>query len=238
MKARRPAAAVFGLLCAGAALAYVPGAQSLLRRCAERVAEGSRTREATLTGLLSVRGGKPEPRTLFLRFPLQCRFDSGAQVRGTPASPFGRADGPSPDRDLLELACPFLAYRGVGVREAEAILRTAATDAGVDLNGPTALDRFADRVVLVVGAQARQLDRPQLWLFKDSAAPARLLTRRGGRVADLRLLEYGNFASAEWFPRILELYDGDRPLARFEVQETRGFRDTAARDEDEDASRE
>src|SRR5581483_3718063 len=108
---------------------------------------------------------------------------------------------------------------------------TAATDAGVDLNGPTALDRFGDRVVSIVGANARQLDRPQLWLFKDTAAPARVLARRGSRLADLRLLEYGNYAAAEWFPRILELYDGSQLLARFEVQDTRGFRDTAAGDE-------
>jgi hypothetical protein len=230
--------ALLVFLCAGAALAYVPGSQSLLRRCAERVAEGSRTREATLAGLLSIRGGKPEARTLFLRFPLQCRLDSGAQVRGTPASPFGRADGPSPDRDLLEVACPLLAYRGVGIKEAESILRTAATDAGVDLNGPTALDRFGDRIVLIVGANARQFDRPQLWLFKDTAAPARLIARRGSRLVDVRLLEYGNFASAEWFPRVVELYDGNQQVARFEVQETRGFRDTAAGAEDDDASRE
>jgi hypothetical protein len=230
--------ALLVLLCAGGAFAYVPGPQALLRRCAERVAEGSRTREATLTGFLSVRGGKPEPRTLFLRFPLQCRFDNGAQVRGTAASPFGRADGPSPDRDLLEVVCPLLAYRGAGVREAESILRTAATDAGIDLNAPTALDRFGDRIVLIVGANARQLDRPQLWLFKDTAAPARLIARRGNRVFDVHLLEYGNFAAAEWFPRIVELYDGNQQLARFEVQETRGFRDTAANAEDDDASRE
>jgi hypothetical protein len=227
------------LLCASAASAYVPTVNSLLRRSAERVTEGSRTREATFTGTLSINGGKPEPRTLVLRFPLQCRFDNGAQVRGTAASPFGRGEGGTgPDRDLLEIACPLLAYRGVSTADAERILRGVAADAGIDLNAATVLDRMSDRVAVVVGAPARRLDRPQMWLLKDSGAPARLVARRGGRLADLRLLEYENPASAEWFPRIVELVEGDKPIARFEVLETKGFRDTGARTEDDDASRE
>ena len=148
--------ALLALLCASAAAAYVPSVNSLLHRSAERVSEGSRTREATLTGALSIGGGKPEPRTLVLRFPLQCRFANGAQVRGTSASPFGRGEGGSgPERDLLELACPFLAYRGVSMAEAERILRVAAADAGVDLNAATAIDRLGDRVTVVVGDALR-----------------------------------------------------------------------------------
>jgi hypothetical protein len=230
---------LLALLCASAAAAYVPSVNSLMRRSAERVSEGSRTREAALTGTLTVAGGKPETRTLVLRFPLQCRFANGAQVRGTSASPFGRGEGGTgPERDLLELACPFLAYRGVSMAEAERILRVAAADAGVDLNAATAIDRLGERVTVVVGAPAHQLDRPQLWLLKDTAAPARLVARRNGRLIDLRLLEYENPAAAEWFPRIVELSEGDKPVARFEVVETKGFRDSGVRSEDDDASRE
>ena len=217
------------------ALAYIPAVSVLLHKAAARVNEGSRTRDVTLTGTLQIGDAAPAQRVLALRFPLSCRFEGGAQARGTVAQPLPSSGAGNPEQELLELACPLIAYRGLKTVDAEGALQAAATIAGADLTAPAAYDRLGDRVVIVVGAPSRQLDRPQLWLYKDTHAPARFLARRDGRLEDLRLLEYGNPAAAEWFPRILELYRDGKPAARFEVLETKGFRETS---EDEDDDRE
>jgi len=221
------------LLLTPAAPAYIPSVGSLLRKAAARIAEGGRTRDVTFTGTLEV-GRAADPRTLSVRFPLSCRFENGAAVRGTAAQPLGSSSGGTgAEKDLLELACPLIAYRGLSLADAEKALRATATAAGADLTAATALARLADRVAVVLGAPARQLDRPQLWLYKDTAAPARLIARRDGHLQDLRLLEYGNPASADWFPRILELYQDGAPVARFEVVETKGFRETTEEEDDD-----
>ena|SRR5437870_4344459 len=225
-----------GALAAGApALAYIPAASVLLRKAAARVNEGSRTRDVTLTGTLQIGDAAPAQRVLALRFPLSCRFEGGAQARGTVAQPLPSSGAGNPEQELIELACPLIAYRGLRAADAESALQAAATIIGADLTAPAAYDRLGDRVAIVVGASPRQLDRPQLWLYKDTHAPARLVARRDGSLEDLRLLEYGNPAAAEWFPRILELYRDGKPSARFEVLETKGFRETS---EDEDDDRE
>src|SRR5205814_1089048 len=81
--------------------------------------------------------------------------------------------------------------------------------------------RFGDQVAYVLGAAVRDLASPQLWLYKDTAAPARLIAHGG---ADLRLLEYGNPAAGEWFPRVVELWTAGQLAARFEVSESKGAR--------------
>ena len=218
------------LVAAPAAVAYIPSASSLLRKAAARAAEGGRSKEATLTGWLSVGDAAPVQATLSLKFPLGCALGAqgkSASVRGDPAGPKLEDLGLGPAAlELLQLACPLVAYRGQGVLEAESILRAAAQRAGVTPElTPTSFARLYDRVAIVLGAGPRQLDRPQLWLYKETAAPARLLARRGGALDDLRLLEYGNPAAAEWFPRVLELWRGAQLLARFEALEITGFKD-------------
>jgi len=223
-----------GALAAGApALAYIPAASVLLRKAAARVNEGSRTRDVTLTGTLQIGDAAPAQRVLALRFPLSCRFEGGAQARGTVAQPLPSSGAGNPEQELIELACPLIAYRGLRAADAESALQAAATIIGADLTAPAAYDRLGDRVAIVVGAPPRQLDRPQIWLYKDTHAPARLVARRDGRLEDLRLLEYGNPAAAEWFPRILELYRDGKPSARFEVLETKGFRETSEEEDDD-----
>jgi hypothetical protein len=218
-----------------AAPAYVPSVDLLFRKAAARVSEGGRSRgDVALMGTFQSSDGAATQRTLLLHFPLQCRFEGGAQVRGTPQQPLPSSSASSPEQELLELACPLIAYRGLKNAEAEVALRTTAMTAGVDVNTRTALDRLNDRAVELIGAAPRQLDRPQLWLYKDSHAPARLIAKRDGHALDLHLLEYGNPAAAEWFPRILELYRDGKSSVRFEVLESKGFRPAAPEEEDDD----
>ena len=215
------------------AIAYVPAVPVLLKKAAARVNEGSRTRDVTLTGLLQVGDAAPAQRVLVLRFPLACRFEGGAQARGTAAQPLPSSAASNPEQELIELACPLIAYRGMRSADAENALRAAASIAGADLSATPSLDRLADRVAVVVGAPPRQADRPQLWLYKDTLAPARLVAKRDGHLEDLRLLEYGNPAAADWFPRILELYRDGKFSARFEVLETKGFRESGEEEDDD-----
>lgn len=210
-------------------LAYVPSPTSLLRKAAQRNQQLGRTREVTMVGTFTA-GGQTKPATLTMRFPTSCRLEAEGMppvsVKGT------AADGAAgPELKLLQWACPLLATRGLSVAEAAAALRAVAEGAGVDLTAGASFSRLGDRVAYVLGAPSRDAAHPQLWLYKDSRAPARLIAQDGG---DLRLLQYGDPAAADFFPRVLELWQGGQLAARFEVIETRGMR-TPGEDEDEDS---
>jgi hypothetical protein len=200
-------------------LAYVPSAGSLLKQASARARTLARTREVTLSGTLEVRGEPLRTAHLVLRFPLQCKLDGEGgisfSVKGTVDNPGALGEGTAgPALRLLQLSCPFLAYRGIPSAEAPQALRAAAQAAGADLGAGAGLSRFGDQVAYVLGAAGRDLATPQLWLYKDTAAPARLIAQGG---ADLRLLEYGNPAAGEWFPRVIELWASGQLAARFEV---------------------
>lgn len=225
------------LLASAAARAYIPSVTSLIRRAAARAGEGGKAREATVLGLLTLGQAPQVPATLTLRFPLGCRLEAQGllvTVRGEPGQQQIQEDGHDAARDLLKLACPLIAYRGQGAAGAERTLRMAALDAG--LAGeflPESLMRLQDHVAVVLGAAPRQLEQPQLWLYRDTAAPARLIARSGGGVDDLRLLQYGSPAAADWLPRVVELWRKDQLVARFEAMETHGLRDVVEEGDDE-----
>ncbi len=219
-------------------LAYIPSAGSLLKHTAARAQGLGRTREVTLSGTLTLSGQPAKPAQLVLRFPLQCRLDGEGglsfAVRGTAARPSGAAEGTGgPALQLLQLSCPFLAHKGLSAADADTAFRAVAAGVGADLAAGSGLVRLEDRVAYVLGADPRDTARPQLWLYKDTAAPARLLGQGG---IDLRLLQYGNPAAADWFPRVLELWISGQLAARFEVLEAKGVR--AASEEEEDDTRE
>ncbi len=213
-------------------LAYIPAAGSLLHRTASRATEGGRSREVTLSGQLQQDNGKPQPASLILHFPLACRFEGAvtASVKSAVQNPVASEDGAAGSaRDLLKLACPLIAYRGLSINDADRALHGSALASGADLSAGNGITRLGDRAVWVLGAGPHEPAKPQLWLYKDTSAPARLLAQGGD---DLRLLQYGNPAAAEWFPRVIELWRGGQLAARFEVFEARGFRGA---DESDDA---
>lgn len=214
-------------------LAFIPSASALLARAASR-GERARGREVTLSGTLET-SGTSQPAKLVLHLPLQCRLERAegliAAVKGSSTMPISSEEGSAgAPLSLLKLACPLIAYRGLGAATAGQMLSAAAAQQGADVTTQTALGRLADEVVYILGAQPREQGKPQLWLYKDSAAPARLITRDG---LDLRLLEYGSPAAAEWFPRVIELWQDGKQAARFSVLEVKGVKGSA---EDEDDS--
>jgi len=202
-------------LLLAALLAYVPAAGSLLRKAAERAQALGKAKEVTLTGTLTVTGEAPRGAQLVLRFPLQCTLAGAEGVA----------------LQMVQLACPLLTFRSVPKeKEADNAIRNAALAAGVDLAAPSSISRLSDRAVYVVGAGPRDLSRPQLWLYKDSHAPARLIAKEG---TDLRLLQYGNPAALDWFPRVVELWNAGQLAARFEVLEAKGTRTSGEEEEDD-----
>lgn len=210
--------------------AYLPSPTSLLRKAAQRNLQLGRTREVTMIGTFTA-GGQPKPGTLTMHFPTSCRLEAEGMaevsVKGTAAE--GAA---GPGQKLLQWACPLLATRGLSASEAMATLRAVAEGAGVDLTASASFSRLGDRIAYVLGSPSRDTaTHPQLWLYKDTRAPARLIGQDG---FDLRLLQYGDPAAGDFFPRVLELWQGGQLAARFEVFETRGMR-TAGEDEDEDS---
>jgi len=217
-------------------LAYIPSAASLLKHAAQRARSMGRTREVTLSGTLAVNGEPQRNAQLVLRFPLQCRLEAEGgppiAVKGTAQNPEGQAEGPSgPALRLVQMACPFIAYRGIPAADAPQALRVAALAAGADVGAGAGLSRLADRVTYVLGAAPRDASNPQLWIYKDINAPARLIAQGG---TDLRLLEYGTPAAGDWFPRVFELWTAGRLAARFEVLEAKGVRG-GAQEEEEDS---
>jgi hypothetical protein len=216
------------ILLLAALLAYVPAAGSLLRKAADRAASLGKSHDVTLTGTLAVGGEAARNAQLTLHFPGQCALtgDDGLQLSVKGSAAEGNA---GPALQLLQLACPLLTFKPVPRdKDDENAIRAAALAAGVDLAAPASITRLADRAVYVVGG-ARDLSKPQLWLYKDTHAAARLITSAG---ADLRLLEYGNPAALDWFPRVLELWSGGQLVARFEALEARGP-GSAGEDEDD-----
>jgi hypothetical protein len=226
------------LLCAGAASAYIPAVGSLFKRAAAHADGIDRSRAVTLRGSVQV-GEAVKQASLTLQFPLRCRLQSSdakspgaVSVRGEAArqrvedegAPLGEA------RELLQLACPLLTFKGG--RNGDRALASSAIAAGARLDQST-LGRLEDRVVFVIGAGPRQLDVPQIWLYKDELTPARLLAQREGGLSDLRLLEYGSPAAAQAFPRVIELWKAGKLAARFEALEPVS-RKSRRSDEEED----
>ncbi|HEX4385639.1 MAG TPA: hypothetical protein VH083_21910 [Myxococcales bacterium] len=209
-------------------LAYIPSPTSLLRSSVVRGRLLGRTKEVTMTGTLTAAGAAPKQGTLTMHFPASCKLEAESvsfSVKGTAAE--GTA---GPVLKLLQQACPLLTLRGLNMAEALGTIRAVTSNAGVELSAGVSLQRLGDRVAYVLGAPTRDPARPQLWLYKDNRAPARLIAQGG---TDLRLLQYGDPAAADWFPRVMELWQDGQLQARFEVLETRGVRQASEDEEDE-----
>lgn len=187
-----------------------------------------------MSGTLFISDQPPRPAQLVIRFPLQCRFQvEGTMLTSVKGAPPAAEGAPGPASQILQLACPLLAFRGQPRDEQQKTLLADTAAAGVDTTAAASIGRLMDRTVYVIGAGPREPTRPQLWLYKDNFAPARLVTQDG---LELRLLEYGNPAAGEWFPRFFELWNADRLAARFEVLEAKGVRGSGGEEEEDDSS--
>jgi len=219
-----PASALWTLLAAASAGAYILPAGSILRRMSEArndVQISNLRIDGTLTFASSVAreaatlfgGGGSEIQVdgaLMLKLPSRCRLEVSTQfARGAVVWSHGkqRAEGVRLDELAIALAqiCPLLAtHSGVEQHYLSAM----------NIQAKTSLGRLGRQVAYVLGQPAD--GEPQLWVYKDNFLPARIRwTDADKRHRDLRFLDYGSPLTGEAFPRVIELYRESELLLRF-----------------------
>ncbi len=220
-------------LTAGAALAYVMPASSILRRMVDR-------RETLKLNSLAVTGTAVFPRVsaseaaaalgtstdrelqtdarFLLRFPGRCRLElstpEGGQLAAVSAHGKARQEGKAlaAAQQALSQVCPLLAIRAAAEGEARAGVERHLSAIGIT-DRQTALARLDGKVVYVVGAKNPQA---QLWIYKDSFQPARVLFKDAqGTAWDVRMKDFGSAVAGDWFPRVVEVRRGEDTVMRF-----------------------
>ena len=226
-----PASALWALLAAASAGAYILPASSILRRMSEArndvqisnlridgtltFASSAAREAATLFG-----GGGSEIQVdgvLMLKLPSRCRLEVSTEVaRGAVVWSHGkqRTEGVRLDELAVALAqiCPLLATRS----GSETATRAAVEHylSSMNVQSKTSLGRLGRQIAYVLGQPAD--GEPQLWVYKDNFLPARIRwTDADKRHRDLRFLDYGSPLTGEAFPRVIELYREGELLLRF-----------------------
>ena len=160
--------------------------------------------------------------TIAVRFPGRCRLELGSPetTKAAVAATSGgkaRAEGAELAAALvgIEQACGVLALKsgGDGVTR-EALLKHLG-NLGVETKN-VSLARFNGSVVYAIGD--REPGKAQFWVYKDRFLPARVLfTDARGTEWDVRFGDYTSQATADWWPRVLEVYKGAEPQLRVMV---------------------
>ncbi len=181
-------------------------------------------REAfTPLGLKSSPGDLTLTASLSVKYPARCRVDltpatQGKTVSFVWAQGKHRAEGGElgPLGAAFDHTCALLTPRNAGEGGTREWLAKYVAGLKVDTK-QTSLGRFAGGTALVVGDREAP-SAPQLWVSKDRFLPVRLKWNDDkGTGWDLRLLDYTSPSTAEWFPRVLELYKGAELWARLTI---------------------
>jgi hypothetical protein len=238
--ARRLIAAV-ALAVALPALAYVPTVGAILKRAAEK--RGSlNLASLEAFGLLEVQGeagarlaeamGIPPssdgrlaiPARFAMKVPGRCRLELARPGLAEADRPFlvlrdarltGRVlDGIPAAVALARSACALLAHRGGP--DAERSFAAALARRGVPLDA-SSLGRVDGRIALVVGGTGAE-GKPAAFFDKETSQPLRLVATEGGALLDARLVGWGSPEGGDWFPKALEVWEGEALRARFATQ--------------------
>lgn len=238
MSARRLAAAALVAL-ALPAVAYVLPTAAVLRKMGERRASLSletlevtgtvqadgpaAERLAQLAGLPATGGRVTVPARLLVKVPRRCRLE------------LAPADVPEAQRPFVALRDARLSGRLAEVPAAVALVRAAcallavptAGDAAVPYGAAlqargvavaeTSLGRFDGRLAYVIGGRARDA-RPLAFVDKETFQPMRLVSREGGTLLDVRLVGWGSPTGGDWFPRAIEVFEGESPRLRLTTE--------------------
>lgn len=112
----------------------------------------------------------------------------------------------------VEEVCATLALRSAGEGESRAALERHLAALKVDTQ-KTWLGRFAGTVVYGLGNRAP--GSPQFWVYKDRFLPARVMWADAqGTAWEVHFLDFAGQATAEWFPRVLEVHQGNETLLK------------------------
>ncbi len=117
---------------------------------------------------------------------------------------------------LVRAACALLATHVAG--DASDAYAAQLTRRGVALADET-LGRFDGRIAYVIGGRAKDA-KPLLFVEKDGFRPLRLVAQEGGTLFDVRLLGWGSPTGGDWFPRAVEVWDGNALRLRFTTEKT------------------
>jgi len=160
---------------------------------------------------------------ILLKVPGRCRLEI---VGATPAeSPFlvlregkGAPEGALASDPaavaLIRAVCTLLATSTAG--DASPGFAAALARRGVSL-ADESLGRFDGKLAYVIGGRPRD-PKPLLFVDKDSFQPLRLIAAEGGPLLDVRFLGWGSPTGGDWFPRALEVAEGEALRLRFTTE--------------------
>ncbi len=237
----RRAIAAAAIAVALPAAAYILPVRAILRHMGERrVAlsldsldvSGTLQAEGDLAGRLASAAGAEAsggrfalPARFQMKVPGRCRLEVAPQDVPEAERPFvavrgGRIGGQGPLAEaraavaLVRAACALLATATAG--DASGSYTAQLAHHGVAL-GDAAFGRFDGRIAYVVGGPGKE-DRAKLYVEKDGFQPMRLVSSEGGSLEDVRLLGWGSPAGGDWFPRAVEVWEGDALRIRFTTE--------------------
>jgi hypothetical protein len=229
------------LLAAAPAAAYLLPSSAILRRLGERRAalaldalevtgtlqvEGPPADRLAAAGLArGASGGVTAPARFVMKVPGRCRLELAPAELGEAERPFvairdnrlsgrGGLEASPAAAALVRAACALLATPSAG--DASGAYAAALSRRGVAVS-EVALARFDGRIAYVIGGHARAA-RPVLFVDKNGFQPLRLVAPEDGALHDVRLLGWGSPTGGDWFPRAVEVHEGERLRIRFTTE--------------------
>jgi len=239
VSARKLAAAV-ALAAALPALAYVLPVSGILRRMGDKRAAlnldalevlGTLQAEGPGADRLAATVGRTAaqratvPARLDLKVPGRCRLEVGgaeipeaertfASLRDGKLTGRGALGESVPAAALLRTVCSLLALPPTG--DSSGSYAAALGRRGVSL-ADVSLGRFEGRVVYVIGGRARDT-KPLAFVDKETYQPSRLVAQEGSTLLDVRLLDWGSSTGGDWFPRAIEVWEGQELRLRLTTE--------------------
>ena len=160
--------------------------------------------------------------TFLMKFPGRCRLElSSPETAKSLAVVWNnakkRSEGPefAAAQAGVDELCAFLSPRSANDGETRANLDRHLKSLKVDTQ-QVALGRFEGTTVFIIGDKKE--GSPQVWVYKDRFLPARVrYTDDKGTAWDVRFIDYTSQATADWFPRQVEVLKGTEPHLRLMV---------------------
>lgn len=125
------------------------------------------------------------------------------------------------ETDSFEPLVDLLMPRAQSVEAARTEFLTLCQKLGVDLNVST-LGRLGTRVAYVLGAKPNETEKAQIWVDKDTFAPARVIYKDtyAGKAGfwDIQFREFGARESGEAMPRVIERYFDGKLISHSEIE--------------------
>lgn len=224
------------------ALSYVLPVPAILRRVAERraalelsslevtgtlQAEGPAAERLARAVGADARGGVALPARFLMKVPGRCRLELVQPDVAESARPFvairdartrssGLEDVPAAAA-LLRGVCALLAVSTAGEPAGAAQAYAAALGRRGVAVSDASLGRFDGRLAYVIGGRGKEA-RPAAFVDKEVFQPLRLVSTEGGLLRDVRLLGWGSPTGGDWFPRAVEVWEGETLILRLTTE--------------------